>query len=219
VCRERGVAVHIHAMRRLLFVPLVAGCDPFIGGDYVGDPLVTLTGSFAPSSEAPSRHAGGIALLWQDAEGAGGPGKAVMAVPVELSFPSGFEVAIPAPPPDSVRFAFADGTPLAECYVFVIEGEPVDHPTQFLGADRTHALIYAAGDVAPGTPAAAYLGGPVSAGYHLRTFAPVDTPSPEQAELIARCVAHGDPPDACAARRGYRLGAALDDEPLRIVLW
>jgi hypothetical protein len=208
-------------MRSLWPIALVSlgACDPFTGGDYVGEPLVTLSGSFASTSVPPSHGSGGIALLWQDPEGAGGPGKAVMSVPMEVSFPSSFEVSVPAPPPGDVSFAFDGGPQLAEGYVFVVDGAPVAHPTRFLGADRTHALIYAAGDVVDGTPAAAYLGGPVIAGYHLRTFAAVDTPSPEQAELIARCVAHGDPPAACEGRRHYRLGPALDDEALRIVLW
>jgi hypothetical protein len=218
LCLEFGVAVHIHAMRSLLFVA-VAACDPYPGANYVGEPLVTLFGSFAPSSAVPSRESGGIALLWQDAEGAGGPGRSAMSLPAEIRFPSGFEVSVPVPPPEDVRFAFAGGPQLAECYVFVVDGPAVAHPTRFLGADRTHALIYAEGDVAAGTPSAAYLGGPVTAGYHLRTFSLVDTPSAEQAELIARCAANGNPPDACEARRRYQLGTAFDDEPLRIILW
>jgi len=44
------------------------------------------------------------------------------------------------------------------------------HPSGFFGADRTHALIYTSADVAAGTLAAMYLGGPVTAGFHLRRY-------------------------------------------------
>jgi hypothetical protein len=196
----------------------LASCDSFAGNDYVGEPLITLSGSFAPSSTAPAGHVGGIVLLWQDAEGAGGPGKSAMAVPVSIEFPAAFHVAVPAPPPPEVMFGFPDGPQLAECYVYVVDDVATRHPNRFFGSDRTHALVYAAGDVAAGTMAATYLGGPMTAGFHLRRYTPADTPSPAQAELIARCTAGGDPPAACAGRRHYQLAPASDAEPLRIVL-
>jgi hypothetical protein len=218
LCPVLGLAVHTSAMRSTVLVTLaLAGCDSFAGSDYIGEPLIVLAGSFAPSS-TPSEHVGGIALLWQDAEGAGGPGKASMAVPVSIEFPAAFHVAVPAPPPEEVRFGFADGPALAECYVYVVADAASPHPTRFLGSDRTHALIYAEASVEPGTAAADYLGGPVGPGFHLRRYVATDTPSHAQAELIDRCVAGGDPPAACAARRHYQLAATSDAEPLRIVL-
>jgi len=202
----------------LVVVPVLAtACDSLAGGDYVGEPLITLAGTFAPTS-APPAEVGGIALLWQDAEGSGGPGKAIVAVPVSIEFPTRFAVQVPAPPPDDVTFAFADGTRLAECYVYVVADDT--DTRQFLGADRTHALVWTAGDVSAGTAAAAYLGGAVTAGYHLRRYTTSPQMSPEQQTLVDRCTERGEPVDACAARHHYQLTPPIaEDEPLRIVLW
>ena len=140
-----------------------------------------------------------------------------MSVPVSIEFPAAFAVEVPAPPPDAVMFAFADNLPLAECYVYVVgDGDAL----RLLGADRTHALVYATYDVADGTAAAAYLGGPMSAGFHLRRFAATSEPSPQQATLIDRCTAGGGSHDACLARHLYQLSQPVtEDEPLRIVLY
>jgi len=201
----------------LLPLLLATACDSLAGPDYVGEPLITLTGTFAPTS-APPASVGGIALLWQDAEGSGGPGKAIVAVPVSIEFPTTFAVQVPTPPPDDVTFAFTDGVPLAECYVYVVADDT--DTRQFLGTDRTHALVWAAGDVADGTPAAAYLGGAVTAGYHLRRYNASTQMSTQQQTLVDRCTARGEPADACAARHRYQLTPPIsEDESLRIVLW
>jgi hypothetical protein len=85
------------------------------------------------------------------------------------------------------------------------------------GADRVHALVYVGADVAPGTLAADYLGGPLTAGYHLCRFAP-GTPGTAQAQMIERCVGGGAPRAACTIRRGYQLAPIADDDPLRIAV-
>ena len=208
-------------MRVAILALLVGvGCDSVAGTDYVGEPLFTLVGGFAPTSAQPSLPVGGVALLWQDADGAGGPGKAATAVPVTIEFPASFRVAVPTPPPLSVMFTFGDGGPaIAEAYVYVIADVAATHPIRVLGADRGHAVIYAAGDVAADSAAARYLGGPVAAGFHLREYMAVSPPAAGQLELIARCVASGAPRVACETRRSYQLAAARDSEELRIVLW
>src|SRR5215207_9670252 len=105
-------------MRRAMLVCLLAGCDPLAGGGYVGEPMFTLTGTFVATGKTPD--VGGLALMWQDSGGAGGPGIVATTVPVEIAFPSTFRVSIPLPPPAVVRFAF-DDVELAEAYVFVVE--------------------------------------------------------------------------------------------------
>ena len=205
-------------MRTVFLVLAIAACDPLAGRDYVGEPLITLTGTFAPTSSAPSNPVGGVALMWQDPDAAGGPGKAATSVPVAMEFPASFSIAVPTPPPDGVALVFSDGSTIAEAYVFVVGDVGEAHPTKLLGADRAHALIYAPGDIADGSAAAAYLGGAVSAGYHVRRYTGADTPPPAQAEPVAQCLKH-DPVDACKVRRSYQLAATGDDEPLRIVLW
>lgn len=201
-------------MRRLVLLACVTGCDPLAGAEYVGDPLFTLTGSFA-TPVAPAAPVGGVALMWQDTAAAGGPGVAITAVPVAIEFPSTFRVAVPVPPPDAARFAFADGVELAEAYVYVVDDPGAELPVP-RGLARTHVLVYASADVEPGTEAADYLGGPLPAGYHLRRFSRTP-PGAAQQQMIDRCAATAARA-ACVARRGYQLAPAADDEHVRIVV-
>jgi hypothetical protein len=194
---------------------LVAGCDSLAGNEYVGEPMFTLVGTFATTGRAPATPFGGVALLWQDAVGAGGPGIAATTVPVAIAFPDAFRVDVPTPPPAAARFGFADAdVELAEAYVYVVAdaGAARVRPR---GADRAHALVFASADVAAGTLAADYLGGPMAAGYHLRRYASATTPGSAQAALVERCAAVA-PRDACVIRRAYQLAPIGDDDPLRI---
>ena len=77
-------------MRWFVLLALV-GCDPLAGNEYVGEPLFTLSGTLS----APDDDVRGVALVWQDPKGAGGPGVATTAVPVALEFPAAFRVSIP----------------------------------------------------------------------------------------------------------------------------
>lgn len=195
---------------------LLAGCDPLAGSDYVGQPMFTLKGSFASKANAPTSSVGGVALLWQDAQGAGGPGVAATTVPVSIEFPAAFDVAVPGPPPAGARFALGAGEPeLAEAYVYVVAD--VSAPRQSTrGMDREHVLVWASGDVAEGSPSAGYLGGPMTAGYHLRRFQPMAAVAPAQRVLIERCVASGAARGACETRRAYQLEAITDEARLAI---
>ena len=204
-------------MRTGLFATclLLAACDPLASKGYVGEPMFTLVGTLSTTSPDET---GGVALMWQDTGGAGGPGVAVTTVPVEIAFPSTFHVAVPLPPPDAARFAFDDSpVEIAEAYVYVVGDLGAARPSP-RGLDRTHVLVYATGDVAAGTLAADYLGGPVTAGYHLRTFGEVATPGAAQQTMIDRCAASGSTRAACGVRRGYQLRETADDDYLRIVV-
>lgn len=196
-------------MRPALLVCLLAACDPLADGDYVGEPMFTLSGTFVAPGKTPD--VSGLALMWQDSGGAGGPGVAKTMVPVEVELPSKFHVSVPLPPPRHVRFAF-DDVELAEAYVFVIDDADEPH-----GLDRTHALVWASAAVAPGTQAADYLGGPIGAGYHLRRYT-TGAPGAAQRTMIERCIASGAAASACGMRRAYQLAGAADHEPLRIVV-
>jgi hypothetical protein len=192
-----------------------AACDPIANADYVGAPMITLTGTFASSADDP---VGGVALMWQDSVGAAGPGVVATALPVSIDFPATFHIQVPVPPPDSARFSFDDGGPaLGEAYIYVVQ-DPSAAQLVPLGLERTHVLVYADGDVGPGTLAADYLGESLGAGYHLRHFAPVATPGAAQQALIDRCTANGDPAAACQVRRGYQLAPIADDDPLQIAV-
>jgi hypothetical protein len=202
-----------------LTLPLaaLAGCDSLASSEYVGDPLFTLTGTFSATSTAPQDPVGGLALMWQDTTGAGGPGARATTVPVSIAFPSAFRVDVPVPPPDVAKFSFADSdVTIAEAYVFVVV-DPSQTPLVAAGNDRGHALVYASADVAAGTLAADYLGGPITAGYHLRHFA-AGTPGMAQSQMIARCQASGATPTACTVRRSYQLAPVGDDDGLHIAV-
>ena len=204
-------------MLRVLLLVGLAACDSLAASDYVGEPLFELQGTFATTANAPDDPLGGIALLWQDTRSADGPGVATTVVPVAIQFPASFRVAIPVPPPEAAKFTFPDSeVQIAEAYVFVVEtsgSRVVPH-----GGERVHAVVWASADVGEGTQAADYLGGAISAGYHLRTFTPVTTAGTGQRALIERCVSVGGARHACEARRAYQLAAAGDQDRLAITV-
>lgn len=193
----------------------LAGCDPLADSDYVGRPLITVHGTFAQTG-APGSPLGGVALLWQDANGPGGPGIAVTTVPVALEFPASFELSVPTPPPPAARFS-VDDVQLAEAFVYVV-GDLGDPRKTTRGTDRTHVLVWASGDVVDGSRAADYLGGAMAAGYHLRTFRPTHDVGLAQQTLIDRCVQSGALRPACVTRRAYQLRPADDAESLRMMV-
>jgi hypothetical protein len=204
-----------HVMRSLGWVAVacVAGCDALAGDNYVGTPLISLSGSFASPGTGPGASLGGVALEWQDPATPNGPGIAVTVLPVAIAFPDAFRVDVPTPPPQPARFALG-GIELAEAYVDLVADASVPRP-QPCGRDRGHALVYASEDVPAGSLAADYLGGPVAAGYHLRSYAATTTPGAAQQQMIARCTDWGAAA-ACQTQRAYQLGTANDTDPLVI---
>ena len=202
-------------MRAAIGLVLLAACDPLAGTGYVGEPIFTLSGTFDVKSSTQDPGAG-IALMWQDAAGANGPGVAATVVPVTVEVPASFRVSVPVLPPDASRFDLGDGA-IAEAYVFLV-ADPSATPLVPRGVDRRHALVWTASDIADGTPTAAYLGGATTAGYHLRHFSSQPVPPPQQQALLSRCVTGGADPAACQARRAYALGTIADDDPLVIVV-
>ena len=196
--------------------PALAGCDPLADSDYVGEPMFTLKGTLvATSKDAPS--ASGVALAWQDPAAAGGPGIATSVVPVQTELPATVTIHVPLPPPDAARFAFDDtDVELAEAFVLLVDDVAVTRPVP-RGIVRDRVVVFATHDVADGTQAADYLGGPVGAGYHLRRLVQ-GTPGPSQQIMIDRCIAAGASDAACQARRGYQLAPAADDDLVHMVV-
>jgi hypothetical protein len=98
------------------------------------------------------------------------------------TFPEAFQLALPAPPPADRLFlpsgGFPTGTfdPSAESRIAIAQILIVRQEANIatwipsadiIGGAEDFALVYAEHDVAAGTAGAAYLGGPVAAGYHL----------------------------------------------------
>jgi hypothetical protein len=205
-------------MRLLALAGLaVIGCTPLADQSYAGEALFAMAGTFS-ATRAPIEVDARLALLWQDAETAGGPGIATTPIPFTVGAFGVFRAEVVAVPGERARFTFAaDGPVLAEAYLHVVLANPVAPTDQDLGVEAAHVVIHADRDV-DGGDAADYLGGPVAAGYHLRRFTTTDQPGAAQRALIDRCVARtGDRP-ACTAGRAYQLGAVDDAEPLRITL-
>ena len=205
-------------MRLLAASTLAAlGCDPLADNTYLGEPMLTLEGTFSDAGRLAG-VSGELALLWQDARGAGGPGVQVTALPFAVSSLGVFTAIVPVPPAPAVRFGFDDGGPaLGEAYVHVVTGVPISTSELDLGLDLDHVVVFAERDVVDGD-AAGYLGGPVTAGYHLRRFTATATVGPAQRQLIERCVTATGERASCEARRGYRLAPEDDAAALRITL-
>lgn len=200
----------------VLLAVATSACDPLVDATYTGTPLFRMAGTLAEAMR-PHEVDAELALLWQDPRTAGGPGVEQAALPFELDALGSFTAEVPAKPPDLAWFAFDDGGPrLGEAYLHVVSHVPVTTAEFDFGSDPTHALIYADRDVVGGA-ASEYLGGDVTAGYHLRQFTITTELTAAQNELITRCVANTGDRIACAARRGYRLDAVDDDVPLRLV--
>ena len=203
--------------RAALLAVVTSACDPLVDETYTGQPLFALQGTLA---EAMRPHVADpeLALLWQDPATAAGPGIEPAVLPFALDALGTFTAQIPAKPPAGAWFAFDDGGPrLGEAYLHVVTHVPVTTTEFDLGLDPVHVVVYADGDVAGGA-ASDYLGGDVTAGYHLRRFTVTTEAGAAQRELIARCVANTGDQDACAARRAYRLDPVGDATALRIVL-
>jgi hypothetical protein len=199
----------------VLLIVLVSGCEPLVDATYTGRPLFQLSGTLSAATR-PYQVDARLALLWQDARTAGGPGVATVAIPCEFGALGAVSAEVPAQPPDAAWFAFDDGGPrLGEAYIHVVTHVPITTSDVDLGLDPMHALIYAEADVAGGA-AADYLGGDVTAGYHLRRFSLTATPGAAQRQLIERCVASTGDRVSCEARRGYRLDPVDDATPLHI---
>jgi len=217
-CPKRRPGVPTSSMKcAALLAVATCACDPLVDDTYTGQSLFTLEGTLAEAMR-PHDADPELALLWQDPETAGGPGVEAAALPFALDALGSFTAQIPIAPPAGAWFGFDDGGPrLGEAYLHVVSHVPVTTTEFDLGLDPVHVVVYADRDVAGGA-ASDYLGGDVTAGYHLRRFAVTAEPGAAQRELIARCVATTGDQDACAARRAYRLEPIGDATALRIVL-
>jgi len=203
--------------RAALLAVVTSACDPLVDDTYTGRSLFTLEGTLAEAMR-PHDADPALALLWQDPGTAAGPGVEAAEIPFTLDALGSFTAQIPAKPPAGAWFAFDDGGPrLGEAYLHVVTQVPITTADVDLGLDPVHVIVYADGDVVGGA-ASDYLGGDVTAGYHLRRFMATAQPGAGQRELIARCVANTGDHDACAVRRAYRLDPIGDTAALRIVL-
>jgi hypothetical protein len=144
-----------------------------------GDPVVAMHGQVVNGRTGPV-PAAKVVLTWGDFGAMFPPFGA--SVPLTGSFPAAFQFDLSAPPAADRLFNPAGGftsgyfdpaleSEIAIARILVVKQE-ADTSTfipdaDMLGAAEDFALVYAARAVAAGTAGAAYLGGPVAAGYHV----------------------------------------------------
>ncbi|MCE9577233.1 MAG: hypothetical protein K8W52_29060 [Deltaproteobacteria bacterium] len=198
-------------------IAVVPACDALVATDYAGEPLVRLQGAAVDTRSGDGVAAGGAmaALVWQGTEGA----IAFTRLPLRVDFPV-LWLDVLAPPPPPALFAVGAGEPaIAEAYFHLVRPDTraVPHAGDVLATDYTHALVYVSADLAPASTTAAYLGAPLSAGFHLVVRSTVDALTAPQQQLVERCVAQAPPGAAararagCAAQRLYRLDPTTRD--------
>lgn len=173
----------------------LAACSAQKSEDYAGDPLARVKGTIVTSSpQAPAVPV----LVWSNFARQGDI-VAGAEIPVQGRFPADFTVDIVAPPraallndfsnkgklPNEVRvgvggiYAVAPGTD--------VSGASHDVPVR--GAVENFMVVYVEHDAVPGTIAAAFLGGALSAGFHLMRVERPKLPSIEQHRVEEACYA------------------------------
>jgi hypothetical protein len=157
-------------------VLLLVGCDRQAGTGYAGEPLARIGGSIASSlAEVPQ---GLVPVVsWE------GLSIDVVEPALTLEFPARFHIDIRQPPDPNVLYDFTWlGAPPGESRVgfaiiaampfeVVEEDLPPDGAAPFGVAER-HMVIYAEDDVTAGSVGAGFVGGEVSAGFHVVDVTP-----------------------------------------------
>ncbi len=208
-----------------LVAAALAGCGAQAEPGYLGEPLVTLTGSVAAGPATASQPVE-AAVLWQRGLGLSTEGQ-VLGARAAVAAGGGFTLTLHQPPPEAVRLALAPGEPrLARATAAAVplgitapaasglgSANDPDTPRSY-GIDPAHWLVWLEGDAPAGSLTAWWLGGPLPAGFHLVAVAPV-APACLDAPALAACegeVGAAGAPDAAAAAAlclaPYRLAAA-----------
>lgn len=188
-------------MRLGLVLLAVAACDAQVPDGYAGEPVARIHGmpiGFSATDRAPD----GALVRWNSQRGADLAAGPTTPLPLESAPPSGVTVLLLAAPPEDAYFEFADGSPrLAEGYLVLTRDGDV------VAATVGVALVFADGDVASGTMAAAYLDVAAAAGFHRFDQRATATLSAPQAYFAKLC-GGGDP---CNRPRLYQLAPKASD--------
>ncbi|KYF78855.1 hypothetical protein BE11_30720 [Sorangium cellulosum] len=180
-------------MNRLPFVSavvassfLLLACDAQVDPEYRGEPLATIRGAIVDSGGVDSGDLYTAILnynfLIDDVSH-------IDIAPVTGSFPAEFTIDLNVPPPVEVLNDFTRGGTLpsesrfSTGYIAVLhEGmDPNTDPGSIAGLAEEYMLVYVETDVQPGTQSERFLGGALTAGYHLMKWRPMT-----EAELQAQ---------------------------------
>jgi hypothetical protein len=234
--RELEMRLGRQLLLALAVVP--CACDSQADSSYLGEPLITLPGYVASAGAAPLE----AAMLWQR----GPPPTAndqelATRAPVSTGFPASFTLHLYQPPPSAARRSLAPGEVTyaranAGAVPYGISagavgglGNATPAANGAYGIDPNHWVVYLAADVLPRSLTEWWLGGALTAGFHLMRVTAVNPQciSPQQLEAcVADLVQRGVPDDGTTndgtarsfCRAPYRLSLAPPGEQLVLEL-
>jgi hypothetical protein len=176
----------------MLTLTVFAGCDAHVDQDYPGEPLGKIQGQVTNSRDGQT-PALEVVLMWPTGEDGDDINTISTTAPITGEFPAKFELTLYTPPPEAAMYydpesgadftlgvivAMPEGVESGESFDFESKSQ------QIQGVAPGHVLIYCSAPVAAGTELAAFVGGPVSAGYHLRR---VDVVPQDKVDAILAC--------------------------------
>src|SRR5262249_9190707 len=136
----------------------------------VGAPAIEIRGALVGFAESDRPGTG--TLLCNRNLRASLPAGPIVTEPTRFRFPDAVTIRVLAPTPDGGFFALpGEVVRVAEGYLYVAAGDrAVPRSWDFIGGVFDVVLVYVDGDVAPGSMTAAYLGGVLAPGFHLRAW-------------------------------------------------
>ncbi|WP_437874833.1 hypothetical protein [Sorangium sp. So ce513] len=157
---------------------LLLACDAQVDPEYRGEPLATIQGAIVDEGGA---GAGALYTAILNYNFVIDDFSRIDSAPVIGSFPAEFRIDLNVPPPAEALNDFTLGgarpseSRFSTGYIAVLhEGtDPNVDPGALAGIAEEHMLVYVETDVQPGTESERFLGGALTAGYHLMKWAPM----------------------------------------------
>ena len=182
---------------------LLVACDAQVDPEYRGEPLATIEGAIVDEGGVDTSDLYTAILNYNFLVN---DFSHIDSAPVIGTFPAEFRIDLSVPPPAEVLNDFTLGgarpseSRFSTGYIVVLhEGmDPNVDPAAIAGLAEEYVLVYVETDVQPGTESERFLGGALTAGYHLMTWAPMT-----EAELQAQedCET-GPDPRSCGVAEG-----------------
>lgn len=186
-------------MLRALFVTTMVttffatACSAQKGSDYAGKPAAQVRGTIVTQGTPPPNDAI-VQLVWNNFAKSGDTLESAN-VPARGDFPANFTIDIFSPPSSDQLNDFSrkgmlpneSRVGVATIYAVAPGITKVDGKTPILGVVEDFVVVYLEQDAIPGTIAATFVGGPLSAGFHLMKVSPPALPSGENGKAQTAC--------------------------------
>ncbi|WP_437775117.1 hypothetical protein [Sorangium sp. So ce1097] len=165
---------------------LLLACDAQVDPEYRGEPLATIQGAIVDEGGV---DAGELYTAILNYNFVINDFSHTDSAPVIGSFPAEFRIDLNVPPPAEALNDFTLGgarpseSRFSVGYIAVLhEGtDPNVDPGALAGIAEEYMLVYVETDVQPGTESERFLGGALTAGYHLMKWAPMTEAELQQA--------------------------------------